>query len=359
MSALRIRRSSSLVDPDWDRFLIESELGQYQQSTCWSRYKETEGWITLRVTFFESERMVGGYQILWKESRFGRIAYLSKGPVLDLDHLGQLHWVLQQIQSDAEEYSFKALILQLPDRVPVEHFSLAQDSGLLPCFFMGVIDCTFVVDTKRSVDSIWSDFRKSSRRDYRRAIKAGFVGSWGGRSDVGKFFELMLGTCKRQGVLPHPATEAELLALWDGFLEVGGATRLRFVEFEGKVVCGSLLICFGRTVSFLKLGWSGEYSSLSPTSFLICEMIEWASKNGYEVFDFLSFDSELATAMSKGEPLVGDLMKRRDFYKSKFGGNVMHLPSAAIWIPSRFFRLVLMFLLKVPSFPKLLKKLAS
>jgi len=43
--------SQSLADPDWDAFLQTTNLGQYQQSSMWARYKAADGWQPLRYLF--------------------------------------------------------------------------------------------------------------------------------------------------------------------------------------------------------------------------------------------------------------------------------------------------------------------
>ena len=69
-------------DPVWDAFLLGTPLGQFQQSSAWARVKRLEGWRATRFMVTAGERIVTGFQILWK-TRFGlRFGYVSKGPVV-------------------------------------------------------------------------------------------------------------------------------------------------------------------------------------------------------------------------------------------------------------------------------------
>src|ERR1700722_11594625 len=76
-----VRLSRELEDRCWDKFLEETPLGQFQQSSFWGRSKSAEGWTLLRVILTIDEEIVGGFQILWRRSWFGRNGYVSKGPV--------------------------------------------------------------------------------------------------------------------------------------------------------------------------------------------------------------------------------------------------------------------------------------
>src|SRR5262245_61106752 len=73
--------SASLSDAACDEFLRSTPLGHFQQTSLWSQVKATEGWHILREMMLIGGEIVGGFQILYRPSRFGRVGYLSKGPV--------------------------------------------------------------------------------------------------------------------------------------------------------------------------------------------------------------------------------------------------------------------------------------
>src|SRR5258706_39485 len=67
--------SRQVEDSCWDKFLQETPLGQFQQSTIWARAKASEGWRVVRLVLTVDEEIVGGFQILWRPSWRGRVAY--------------------------------------------------------------------------------------------------------------------------------------------------------------------------------------------------------------------------------------------------------------------------------------------
>ena len=74
--------SASPTDRCWDDLLCRSGLGQFQQATFWMQAKRAQGWKPIRAIVTLDGEPVGGFQVLWRRSWLGRIAYVSKGPVL-------------------------------------------------------------------------------------------------------------------------------------------------------------------------------------------------------------------------------------------------------------------------------------
>src|SRR5262245_2550759 len=74
--------SETLVNPDWDEYLLAHPCGQFQQSTLWARVKAAEGWSVARIELRQAGRLAGGAQILHRRSRLGRFGYVAKGPIV-------------------------------------------------------------------------------------------------------------------------------------------------------------------------------------------------------------------------------------------------------------------------------------
>src|SRR5579863_7646085 len=67
---------------DWDGYLRGSGQGQFQQSSIWAEVKQSDGWHAVRVVLEQEGITIGGFQLLWRHTRFGRMGFLNKGPVL-------------------------------------------------------------------------------------------------------------------------------------------------------------------------------------------------------------------------------------------------------------------------------------
>src|ERR1017187_673989 len=99
----------------WDKFLQETPLGQFQQSAIWARAKAIEGWGMVRVVVTLDEEIVGGFQILWRPTWRGRMAYVSKGPVVLPGYPGLPEYAIELLRKLAAKERFRALVVQPPD----------------------------------------------------------------------------------------------------------------------------------------------------------------------------------------------------------------------------------------------------
>ena len=99
----------------WDEFLASSPRGQFQQSSGWAQVKAGEGWSAFREYLDPADPSSGGFQLLWKQSRFARIGYVSKGPVLPQETAEAVNAALEKIVKSARRLRLSAVVVQPPD----------------------------------------------------------------------------------------------------------------------------------------------------------------------------------------------------------------------------------------------------
>ena len=97
-------------------------------------------------------RIAGGFQILTRNSRFGSIGYISKGPVLIKEDNDLLNFMLEMVVSTVKTNRLNALILQPPDKARLT--VLPTGISFLPNHLVNVISATAVVDLSRQMDKI-------------------------------------------------------------------------------------------------------------------------------------------------------------------------------------------------------------
>ena len=79
----RVVISREIQDPSWDAFVSGNPSGQFEQTSAWAHAKSVNRWRPLRLSLFSNGNIVGGAQILYRNVLFfGKIAYISKGPVV-------------------------------------------------------------------------------------------------------------------------------------------------------------------------------------------------------------------------------------------------------------------------------------
>ena len=325
------------VDPCWDSFLQETPLGQYQQTAMWARVKAMEGWTPLRLLITADQRVVAGFQILWRSSWHVRIGYVSKGPVVLPGFPGLAEFTTELLRRLACSEKLRAIIVQPPDCCKQLPETLAGQSFQLN-FVQDVNSCTWVIDATKGFTEVEREISKWTRKKIKQSKNRGVTIRVGEREDVSTFFRLMVSTCKRQHTKPAPASLQTLLALWDA-LQPEGAVRLTLAESQGKPLAGLVCIIFGQTVSFWKKGWTSLDGDKHPNELLMHEMLQWACSNGYHYCDFCAFDRDMAIAMLNGIPFTANQERSRHVFNARLGGEPWFLPEAQIYFPNPVMRL--------------------
>jgi peptidoglycan pentaglycine glycine transferase (the first glycine) len=333
--------SRQTEDVSWDNFLQETPLGQFQQSTIWARAKSVEGWKPLRVLLTLDGVTAGGFQLLWRSSFWGKIAYVSKGPVVlpNCSDIG--YYALDLLKDLARRERLRALVMQPPDACRILPTIMAS-AGLELGTVAGVIDATWTVDVTGGFEAVTRRMRTEARKNARQALERGVTVREGRRQDLQMFFELMLSTCRRQKVSPNPSDARQLFALWDAAPQ--GCVRLTFADYESKPLAAILCIAFGKAVAFWKKGWTSTESHRHPNDLLMYEALQWASINGYQVADLMGFDRGMATRIMAGQPLSQQQTRTRYMSFLRFGGRPLLLTPARVYFPNPSVQLLYRFL---------------
>lgn len=328
--------SKDLGDTAWDRFLQESPQGQFQQSAMWARSKAAQGWNPVRVMITQDGEIVGGFQLLWQAAWHGRIGYVSKGPVIVRDHPAVAEYAIQLLREMARKEGLQALVVQPPDRCG-EMVKNLESNGFLRNFLVRVNSATWMIDLRDGFEAAEKRMTNTTRNQVRRAMKGGLTIREGGRQDLATFFELMLASCRHQGVRPNPPDLEQLLAMWDA-LSPSGAIRLYFAEDQEKPLSGHLDILFGKTVAMWKMGSVPDDQKRAPNDFIFHQGLRWASDNHYENCDFVSFDREMAMSILRRDSLSRNQVRSRYLFLTRFGGRPCLLPAAQVYFPNWLLR---------------------
>ncbi len=350
------RESTKGPDDDWDQFLASVPLGHFQQSSQWALAKSTEGWKPIRAILNSGGRIVGGFQILARDTRFGRFGYISKGPVAAEETPEALAEMIRAVKNTARTERLHALIVQAPDASRIES-SLLSSHGFLPNRLVDVVRATLLVDLSLGMEQIGRCMRKNTWVEIRQAQRRGVTIREGTEKDLPAFFELMLATCQRQETRPSPSSAQDLLGVWKAFASKGSA-RLSLAECDGTAVAGAFCICFGSRVTIWKKGWSGAHRDRHPNQLLLFESIEWAARNGYELFDFAALAPDTARTLLQGGPLSETQKKSRDFVHLSYGNKPVLLPEDQVYLPNPFLRHAYRMAMAVPPVGRLAARLA-
>lgn len=320
--------SSQSEDQPWDKFLQSSALGQFQQSALWAQYKLTEGWQVRRCVLKANNQIIGGAQLLWRRSRGGRIAYISKGPVVAEESESIARHLLGSILKAARDEKIAAMIVQPPD-ASKQFAALLPPFGFLPNRLKDVIDATLMVDLEKGLSCVEGRMDRITRKEVRQAKRRGVTVREGNSHDVAEFFRMMSSTCRRQGVTPNPASLEATSKLWEVFHPAGA--RLTIASCRNETVAGMFSIPFGKRYTLWKKGWTGQHKDCHVNSLLHYENLEWACAHGYREVDFVAMNRNVARSVLEGKPLTDEQNRTRDRFHLGFGGTPLLLPESQIW----------------------------
>lgn len=306
-----------------------------------------EGWDRpVRIAIKQEGVLVGGFQILSKQSRVGRIGCISKGPVLvpEAAHLSKL--VAKALIETIKTLRITALVVKSPDDETELHRTLGQQ-GFLSNNIAHRAEATVYVDVSDGIQAIEKRMRKTTRQEINQTARAGITIRAGDDADIETFFDLMLMTCERQGEQPIPSSLEAMVAAWRTFDSTGHAKML-VAEQEGRIVAALLCILFGKRMTLWKVGWAREGSRHHPVKLLFYEALKWARTNGYPIVDFMGLPRGMAEARLENRPFEAKQKTNTYFYKLGFGGYPILLPQDLVYFRNPLLRWVHRLVLLIP-----------
>ncbi len=262
--------------------------------------------------------------MLIRSTRWGRIGFINKGPVLAQETVESIQEALWHAMELVRAERLCALILQPPDHSRIQPPDLKR-LGFCRGAVPGIINATLITSLEGGPEAIRARMGRTARREARRAVEYGVQIVEGGRSDLPCFFELMCHTCRRQGVVPNPARVESLYRRWDAF---GPDIRLMLAAMRGEAVAGLLLLKFGTRCTFEKKGWNEKHYAAHPNTLLNVEALFRAAAWGCSSVDYCAMDRALAERMLRGENVEQELAATRHAFNIRLGAKPKLLPPA-------------------------------
>jgi len=322
--------SEDLIDEDWDAFLQTTPLGQFQQSSMWARAKSVEGWKPLRVKLRKDGMVLGGFQLLYKRSRIGRIGYVSKGPVVAGGDGDLSRRCVMEVKRQAARLRLIGVIVQFPDLAEGSEESLPE-LGFVPERLRSVITASLWFDLGCLGEELLRQIPTAeTRRRIRQAQRKGVTLRVGGPDDLPLFFSLMVETCRRQGVRPNPSSLDALAALYTPFNKAG-LGQILIASVDQTPLAALLCLACGDRMTIWKKGWNSLRSDCNPNHFLYYACLERGTNGRARFCDFASLAPGIASNLIRGIPLDPDQLKSRDAFHLSFGGRPVQLPGAWAW----------------------------
>ncbi len=327
-------RGQGGIDEDWDEFVGRMEDGHHAQTSRWGLVQSHRGWDVDRLLLTGEGEQLAGAQILSRSvARFGRVAYLDRGPLITAGRPDLTDSVIDALRRFSRERRIDLMIVQPPDHAHLLGAAM-RNSGFGPSHIKMSLPATTVLDLRQEPDALLAGMKSKTRYNIRLGLRSGITVRRGDRSDVAVFHRMLEQTASRQGFVPN-----RLDYLLDLYETLGSWCEVFVAEYEGQAVAGLLAMTFGDTVVYKRGAWSGEEGNRRPNEVMHWEAIKWANAHGFKRYDFDGIEPDIARSVLAGEKVSGAAADSVTRFKLGFGGEVLLLPEASTYLPNRIVRL--------------------
>lgn len=286
-------------DAMWDDFLIGQPDGHHVQSSLWGELKAKFGWQVIRIVAYEDEEIVGGAQILARPLPvWGKIAYISKGPVAASDRLDIMESLFDHIEQLAQARRFLVLSIQLPEEVP-SYTDLLEARQFQSSSFYVVPPTTVVVDLRPNEDEILAKMKQKTRYNIRLAGRKGVLIREGNEQDLPIFYQLTQLTGSRNEDYSYYDLEYYQEA-WRQFAP-HGMMKLFLAYYNDEPLGALIAITFGKWAVYKWGASSNTHQNLMPNNLLQWNAIHWSKEKGCNYYDLGGISPPIAQALKQGQ----------------------------------------------------------
>lgn len=263
-----------------DRFVSSSSDPQILQTYEWGEVKALSGWKPLRLAVKEKGEIVAAAAILRRKMPYinRSIFYLPRGPICDFKDTALVEFLLKAIKVEAKKRG--AILLKIDPEVEegsLKQFGFkAQKKQVQP-------RATIFIDLKQGADKILKNCEEKTRYNIRLSLKKGVkVEERSGPDGVEIFYDLYKVTARRDEFLIHPKKYYDAI---EQQLNQKGMGRIFVAYFENQPVAAVWIFCLGKRIWYMYGASNNDYRNMMPNHALHWEVIQWAIKEGYELYD--------------------------------------------------------------------------
>lgn len=287
-------------DAAWDDFLAHRPDGHHVQSSLWGQLKAKFGWQVARILAYEEdEKIVGGAQILIRPLPiWGKIGYISKGPVVALNRFEVMKALFGHIEQLAQTRRLIVLSIQPPENDPL-YMNPLREHHFKPSSFYVVPPTTVLVDLQPSEDEILAQMKQKTRYNIRLAARKGVVIREGEAQDLPTFYRLTQVTGARNEDYAYYDLEYYQEA-WHQFAP-HGLMKLFLAYYDNEPLGALIAIAFGKWAVYKWGASSNAHRDLMPNNLLQWEAIRWSKEKGCAFYDLGGISPPIAEAINQGQ----------------------------------------------------------
>lgn len=324
---------SAEIDPhQWNDFVLNHPQGHRMQTTLWADTKAHTGWNVRYLTVEQQGRLLGGAQLYERRlPLLGSLICLPKGPLSAPGQPQIADWLIKEVRQWACSSSKFCLLVQPPDQAGQLAQSLLQENFTKLAHENIVPPGTIIIDLSPEVEDLFKNLSRTKRGNLRRAQKSGIEVRKGCTEDLDIFYTLY----KNTGCYLNfqPVHQEKFETIWQT-LAPSGHAQLFISYFGDEPLSALLMLCFGKTATAWRFGWSGCHGEKRPNDALFWHAIQWAKEKGFSYFDFGEIELEAARCLCNGNTIPQEYLYTSIMFKMGFGGTPVLYPETYIYFTS-------------------------
>jgi hypothetical protein len=147
------------------------------------------------------------------------------------------------------------------------------------------------IDLDRSIEDIFSNFRKGHKSDIKKALKLGLtVEQASTRDELDSFFQIYLKMCHARNISERGLTQNNIFDFYNFLKENNRGNILIVKDNTGLVIGGAILAYQGKTVRYFKGAADPDKRDLPISHIVLYEAIVKAKADNFKFFDFWGYN---------------------------------------------------------------------
>jgi FemAB-related protein (PEP-CTERM system-associated) len=270
----------------WDEFIMSSPEGTFGHLSGWSKVYGMYGYKFHPIAAIDNKGSIRGVLPLFLMTNYFLQKFLVSNPFLGYGGIcAKDNKTKEALILKAKEIAVKNNVL---------YFEIRQLAGTIDYLPVKKDFTTLFLRLENGEEFIWKNTLTSKvRNQIRKAIKSGLTVDFG-MEYFDDFYRVLAVNHRDLGTPLH--SKSFFRKVLEEFHKSSG---IIVVKYKDKVIAGMLYIYFKNVFSDPWAASLREYNKLCPNNILYWEAIKYASKNGFEYFDFGRSTIDSGTYMFK------------------------------------------------------------
>jgi lipid II:glycine glycyltransferase (peptidoglycan interpeptide bridge formation enzyme) len=276
-----------LSEGEWSKFLQMVDYKHFQQDWRWGEFNKALGKRVFRWGIYEDQKLVAVCLGIDEPSKFGKLVYCPRGPVLDWSDVSLAERVVETLVEHVRSLS-EYIFLRLDPGLLREDETLGvvfKGQGFHRSVGFWQVERAWVLDIKgKTDDELMLGMRKNARYSLRKAMKSGVEVAFSHNlKEVEKFAEMLEKMSQRKGFAPMP--KAYLLKQYEMLGGENGFLRFYTASKDGEMIAGAVVAFYGDQASYLH-GASSDLGDSQAPYLLQWRAIQDAREAGLDKYNF-------------------------------------------------------------------------